>query len=183
MRYMSVAIFVMLTVIVNCTQAVNIMDSDVGYIADNVESENTEEIQINITIEGDIEFYPDMQEQYRDYDGDGVEDIEDNCWLVFNSLQANTSFDDDNDVSGDACKYDRDNDYVLDLIDNCPESYNPEQSDTDNDGIGAECDSDELFDWRDYCAEPCQSSEEFMQEWEDNLLIEVAEERRLHTTP
>ncbi len=37
---------------------------------------------------------------------------------------------------------DRDGDGVADDIDNCPDFFNPDQTDTDNDGIGNRCDAD-----------------------------------------
>ncbi len=39
---------------------------------------------------------------------------------------------------------DTDGDGVLDNVDNCPNTYNPDQSDWDNDGIGTVCDSEEM---------------------------------------
>jgi len=39
---------------------------------------------------------------------------------------------------------DRDGDGIPDSSDNCPDVYNPEQTDSDNDGVGDACDTDEL---------------------------------------
>lgn len=61
--------------------------------------------------------YPD------DADGDGVDNIQDNCMFVPNPGQENT----DDDFLGDAC-------------DNCPDHFNPFQNDIDDDGIGDACD-------------------------------------------
>jgi len=58
-----------------------------------------------------------------DTDGDGVEDLNDNCPTVANSNQA----DSDNDGVGDVC-------------DNCPSTSNSNQADSDNDGVGDVCD-------------------------------------------
>jgi len=41
---------------------------------------------------------------------------------------------------------DADSDCVADESDNCPLSYNPAQSDGDEDGVGAECDSNDADD-------------------------------------
>ena len=38
--------------------------------------------------------------------------------------------------------YDCDSDWVADFDDNCPDTYNPDQADTDGDGIGDACESD-----------------------------------------
>lgn len=94
-----------------------------------------------------------------DTDGDGIEDADDNCPLVYNPDQ----LDFDNDGLGDACDDDddddglsdaeeaivgtnpldpdTDDDDVLDGADNCPLVYNPDQLDTDGDGIGDACDT------------------------------------------
>src|SRR5439155_24857451 len=60
----------------------------------------------------------------RDSDGDGIEDVDDNCAAVANPNQADL----DRDGVGDAC-------------DNCPTVANPTQADSDGDGIGDACDS------------------------------------------
>jgi hypothetical protein len=97
-----------------------------------------------------------------DSDGDGVFDTEDNCPYTFNPDQA----DADGDGIGDACAgdgcgmttdggvredgttepgscpsedADSDADGVVDLEDNCPYTFNPDQADTDGDGIGDAC--------------------------------------------
>ncbi|MEK7283678.1 MAG: MopE-related protein, partial [Acidobacteriota bacterium] len=57
-----------------------------------------------------------------DSDGDGVNDIDDNCPLTANAGQA----DQDRDSVGDAC-------------DNCPTRANEDQIDTDGDGFGDAC--------------------------------------------
>ena len=48
------------------------------------------------------------------------------------------------DTQGNLCdtSYDRDCDGIPDLIDNCPDVYNPDQADDDHDGIGNLCDTD-----------------------------------------
>ncbi len=60
-----------------------------------------------------------------DSDGDGIQNIVDNCPNVANVSQADL----DADGTGDAC-------------DNCPNVSNPAQEDVDHDGIGDVCDFD-----------------------------------------
>lgn len=55
-----------------------------------------------------------------DTDGDGVDDIDDNCLAIANPLQENS----DGDAEGDACDADDDNDGVLDVNDPCPFTSN-----------------------------------------------------------
>jgi len=73
-----------------------------------------------------------------DADGDGIDDIADNCPMIANVDQA----DNDNDGLGDVCDDDDDNDGILDVNDNCPWTSNTDQSDIDGDGIGDVCDDD-----------------------------------------
>ena len=82
----------------------------------------------------------------HDLDGDGVDNLYDNCPCTSNPDQADT----DGDGIGDACdncphrpnpdQDDWDGDGVGDVCDNCPNHPNPLQEDTDGDGIGDSCD-------------------------------------------
>ncbi len=106
-----------------------------------------------------------------DTDGDGVADSVDNCVNTANANQADydndgqgdaCDSDDDNDGIADSnenagCQFDADtscgevveppvdtdadNDDVEDGVDNCPNTWNTDQADNDNDGIGNACDS------------------------------------------
>jgi len=97
-----------------------------------------------------------------DSDGDGALNQVDNCPSVENPDQ----LDSDNDGFGDACDFDLDNNFlpddleiVADLdpvdrdldgiannVDNCPDVVNNDQKDTDFDGQGNACDSDDDSD-------------------------------------
>jgi uncharacterized delta-60 repeat protein len=75
---------------------------------------------------------------FDDDDGDGIVDSNDNCQYVSNADQANH----DDDVFGDACDSDDDNDGVPDTQDAFP--FDPTESvDTDGDGIGNNADPDD----------------------------------------
>jgi len=71
-----------------------------------------------------------------DIDGDGIPDINDGDIDGDGILNG-----DDNDILG-GNQNDIDNDGIENVIDNCPEKANPDQLDTDSDGLGDVCDSD-----------------------------------------
>jgi len=72
----------------------------------------------------------------EDTDGDGVNDLADNCVDIANADQADL----DGDGLGDVCDDDRDGDGVLNDADNCPDTANPDQGDLNGNGIGDYCD-------------------------------------------
>ncbi|MHC4441194.1 MAG: thrombospondin type 3 repeat-containing protein [Planctomycetota bacterium] len=92
-----------------------------------------------------------------DTDEDGISDCNDNCPNIANMDQTDT----DSDGAGNECDDDDDDDGILDdgdgdgiigstacnpsvvfgCDDNCPETINPLQTDTDNDLIGDRCDN------------------------------------------
>jgi hypothetical protein len=90
---------------------------------------------------GAYEFRP-----FTDSDGDGLDDLVDNCPFDANPQQE----DGDGDGDGDACdncpvnpnaaQGDADVDGVGDVCDNCVETLNPSQADLDSDGFGDACD-------------------------------------------
>ena len=80
-----------------------------------------------------------------DFDGDGIDNEEDNCVSVYNPDQQ----DSDSDGGGDLCdfcegdgNYDTDNDGLCDNEDNCYSVANPDQKDSDGDGFGDVCTND-----------------------------------------
>jgi len=100
--------------------------------------------------------YPRHPECCGDADEDGICDEMDNCVLVYNPFQE----DYEGDGIGDECDgdiffegpgtepelpagEDEDEDEVDNELDNCPDVENPDQLDTDGDGIGDACDLDE----------------------------------------
>jgi hypothetical protein len=87
--------------------------------------------------------------EYRpfiDTDGDGIDNLVDNCPTISNASQA----DGDSDGVGNACdncpnfsnqtQGDTDADLVGDACDNCLSTFNPTQLDNDGDGYGNSCD-------------------------------------------
>ncbi|MCP4707655.1 MAG: hypothetical protein GY869_03435, partial [Planctomycetes bacterium] len=71
-----------------------------------------------------------------DSDSDGVCNLSDNCYRVYNPGQENA----DGDAFGDVCERDDDNDGVLDHLDNCSLVANPTQENADGDAFGDACD-------------------------------------------
>ena len=85
-----------------------------------------------------------------DGDGDGIDDVVDNCSTVFNpvrpEIDGGVQPDSDGDGIGDACdptplRDDIDGDTVPNETDNCPWDANPQQEDDDSDGKGNACDA------------------------------------------
>ena len=101
-----------------------------------------------------------------DGDGDGVDDVGDNCREVANPDQADT----DGDGDGDACDAppaDGDGDGVPDDADNCPDDANADQADTDGNGVGDACDAepddtdgDGVPDFRDNCPDDANADQD-----------------------
>jgi hypothetical protein len=71
-----------------------------------------------------------------DKDNDGIKDGEDKCPLFADATNA------EHPELGKLCDHDQDADGIVDASDNCPTVPNPDQKDTDADGIGNACDSD-----------------------------------------
>lgn len=73
-----------------------------------------------------------------DFDDDGVQDEDDNCYLDYNPDQSNV--DAALDDLGDACDPDADGDGFSNDDDNCPFTANADQANNDGDGAGDACD-------------------------------------------
>ncbi len=99
-----------------------------------------------------------------DIDGDGIPDADDVCSAVFNPIRpmdGTMQPDIDQDGAGDECDEcptgdadscpmfdpnDFDSDGVPNLMDNCPNDANPDQADSEGDGVGDVCDACSDFD-------------------------------------
>jgi endonuclease G len=75
-----------------------------------------------------------------DDDGDGQSDADELACGSDPLSAASLATDTDGDHSPDCVDNDDDNDGVLDVIDNCPLTFNPDQADFDHDGVGDTCD-------------------------------------------
>ncbi|WP_299110082.1 collagen-binding domain-containing protein [uncultured Winogradskyella sp.] len=149
----------------NCidTYNPNQTDADENGIGDICET--TEEEEICDGIDNDNDGLID--EGFADTDSDGVADCIDNCIDTYNPNQTDADengigdicetteeeeicdgIDNDNDGLIDEGFADTDGDGVADCIDNCIDTYNPNQTDADENGIGDICESPEL---EDYC--------------------------------
>ncbi|KYF68976.1 thrombospondin type 3 repeat-containing protein, partial [Sorangium cellulosum] len=96
----------------------------------------------------------------HDSDGDGADDVEDNCPAAPNPDQTDT----DTDGHGDACDPDDDGDGAIDDRDNCPLVPNADQSDLDGDGAGDACDPDDDGDGVPDAVDNCPSAPNAGQE-------------------
>ncbi len=82
------------------------------------------------------------QAAIADFDGDGIDDDNDNCRTIVNPDQEDL----DGDSIGDLCDSDIDGDDVPNDEDNCRTDANPLQEDDDGDGIGNACDEPDNAD-------------------------------------
>ncbi len=131
---------------------------------------NPDQSNLDLDLRGDVCDFDDL-------DGDTIPDHVDNCPMVANPAQGNS----DADFDGDFCDGDDDDDAiadeiddcpadptntcvqtgdadfdgVLDGVDNCPNDYDPAQSDNDGDTVGDLCDDDDddddVLDGDDNC--------------------------------
>ncbi|MFT4704804.1 MAG: hypothetical protein ACI81R_002512, partial [Bradymonadia bacterium] len=98
-----------------------------------------------------------------DADGDGLEDVIDNCPLTPNPTQSNI----DGDGLGDACDDDMDGDGILNEPDNCLTVPNADQRDSDGDGRGDACSDDLDGDGIPNDTDRCPEVPEDRDGWED----------------
>ena len=96
------------------------------------------------TIEGDFPRIWNIAVKDKDGDGDldlipwGMSEFQDRCWKDLLSGEEYWEF-----VNGKFYfRSDKDLDGVYDHLDNCPETANEDQADTDGDGNGDVCDND-----------------------------------------
>ena len=121
---------------------------------------------------------------FPDTDGDGVFDIganglaADNCPTIYNPNQ----LDNDNDLKGNLCDGDDDDDGIADLDDNCPmianELVDGRQLDRDRDGLGDACDPRfcyVVFNDEENCLDPQES----LKVYTPSFKINTGDELRL----
>ena len=131
-------------------------DSDGDTVVDSIDNcrlvSNTDQDDTNGDDKGDactdtdndgffdtVDNCPDVYNTHQlDQDDDGVGDACDNCYLVANP---EPQVDSDFDGRGDACEDDFDGDGIIDMYDNCVETVNTDQLDTDEDMVGDVCDN------------------------------------------
>ncbi len=109
-------------------------------------------------------------QKMTDSDGDGVQDLYDNCKTVKNADQKDIN----QNAVGDACEFDSDWDTIPDEIDNCRNIANTDQADDDKDGIGNSCDNCKLYnpsqkdeDWNKIW-DSCDQQESFLEDHDDD---------------
>jgi len=105
---------------------------------------------------------------FPDVDGDGHDNVVDNCPTDPNPDQTDT----DGDGLGDDCdptpNGDDDNDGIDNLTDNCPNAENSDQLDSDGDGVGDACDPDKDGDGVPNVNDNCPAVPNPGQEDQDN---------------
>lgn len=104
---------------------------------------------------------PETNSNLVDSDFDGIPDASDPCPRLRNA-KVNLSTDTDLDGVMDECE-DIDSDGIADGIDNCPRIVNPDQKDSNHNGVGDSCadidrDGDGIQDDMDECPFTCTIS-------------------------
>lgn len=123
----------------------------------------TTQWQSNPSTDHDGDGCQDSSEDYDD-DGDGVFDSNDLCPLGPIGWVSSPEVD----VEGDGCAdMDTDEDGFVDQSDNCPMTYNPLQTDLDDDQLGDVCDDDEDGDGIQIPQDLCPHDTTF---WTSSLL-------------
>ncbi len=86
--------------------------------------------------------FPNKNDELNEASGDSytVSDLSGPIYVIAHGVVCGTS--DDGDSTGDngGNNDDQDGDGILDAEDNCPMTYNPDQGDANNDGVGNVCD-------------------------------------------
>jgi hypothetical protein len=137
------------------------------------------------TINDDVDACPNDPD--NDIDEDGICEDLDNCpggqnppvanWTdIYGDEHMNTQPDYDLDLIGDFCDPDDDNDYHLDVSDNCPLTYNPGQENLDADGLGNVCDPDadnDGFNSYEYGGDDCDDMDDLVNPGAGNCLAVI----------